>query len=101
MVCQDVLITSSTVHDVVEFEGHVIDDMSGKVLNHDLVIAAMKQEMQTNFEHKAYGKVPISEAIRVTGKQPIGCRWIDISKSHDENPEYRSRLVAKEINKSP
>ena len=37
----------------------------------------------------------------MTGKAPIGCRWIDINKGDDEHPEYRSRLVAKEINRSP
>ena len=37
----------------------------------------------------------------MTGKGPIGSRWIDINKGDDENPEYRSRLVAKEINRSP
>lgn len=100
MVYQDVLITSSEDDDIVEFEGHFIDDMSGKVLNRELVIAARKEEMQTYFDHKAYDKVPISEAMRVTGKQPIGCRWIDINKGDDENPEYRSRLVAKEIKRS-
>ena len=100
MVYQDVLITSSEDDDIVEFEGNFIDDMSGKVLNRELVIAARKEEMQTYFDHKAYDKVQISEAMRVTGKQPIGCRWIDINKGDEENPEYRSRLVAKEIKRS-
>ena len=30
---------------------------------------------------------------------PIGCRWVDINKGDEDNPEYRSRLVAKEIKK--
>ncbi len=30
---------------------------------------------------------------------PIKVRWIDINKGDTENPEYRSRLVAKEIKK--
>ena len=32
-----------------------------------------------------------------TGKDPIGTRWVDVKKGDDVNPEYRSRLVAKEI----
>ena len=32
-----------------------------------------------------------------TGKAPIGVRWVDINKGDDINPEYRSRLVAKEF----
>ena len=31
------------------------------------------------------------------GKDPIGTRWIDVNKGDDDNPEYRSRLVAQEI----
>ena len=34
----------------------------------------------------------------MTGKKPIGVRWVDINKGDDQNPDYRSRLVAKEIN---
>ena len=48
-------------------------------------------------QHNVYTNVPLEEFIRVTGKQPIGCRWIDTDKGDDDNPEYRSRLVAKEI----
>ena len=34
----------------------------------------------------------------VTGKCPIGTRWIDINKGDDSNPVHRSRLVDKEFN---
>ena len=57
--------------------------------------------MATYFQHKAYDKVPIDECWRVSGKGPIGSRWIDINKGDDENPEYISRLIAKTINQSP
>ena len=48
-----------------------------------------------------YTKRPISECVRVTGKQPIGTKWIDINKGDTANPNYRSRLVAKEIRRGP
>merc|ERR1712240_1000759 len=35
-----------------------------------------------------------------TGAPPIGTRWVDVNKGDDGNPEYRSRLVAREINTS-
>ena len=44
-----------------------------------------------------YVKVPVEECWRVTGKGPIGTRWIDVNKGDQENQELRSRLVAKEI----
>ena len=52
-------------------------------------------------EHKVYFKVPIAECLRMTGKQPIGSKWIDINKGDAKVPNYRSRLVAKEIKRGP
>ena len=45
-----------------------------------------------------YTKVPIQQCYERTGKAPISTRWIDINKGDQENPNYRSRLVAREIN---
>ena len=45
-----------------------------------------------------YCKVPVEQCIQLSGRQPIGTRWVDVNKSDDSNPQYRSRLVAKEIN---
>ena len=47
---------------------------------------------------KLYTKVPISECIARTGKQPIATRWIDVNKQDAANPLYRSRLVGKGFN---
>ena len=67
----------------------------------DLGIAVGKEDVATCFAHKAYDKVSIAKNWDVTGKAPIGCRWTDINKGDDENPEYRSRLVAEEMTRSP
>ena len=48
-------------------------------------------------KHRVYIKVPIQECYDKTGKSPIKTRWIDINKGDKIHPEYRSRLVAKEI----
>ena len=32
-----------------------------------------------------------------TGKEPIGTRWVDVNSGDEVNPDYRSRLVAQEI----
>ena len=45
-------------------------------------------------KHQVYDKVPTEECYRVTGKAPIGTRWVDVKKGDDVNPEVRSRLVA-------
>ena len=75
------------------------DDISGKELDPELVKRARVEEIEEFNKHRVYVKVPIEECIRVTGKKPIGSRWVDINKGDENNPEYRSRLVAKEIKK--
>ena len=101
LVYQDLLNVNCADPDLVGYSGHFIDDMPGQILKKDLVIKARKEEMATYFSHKAYDKVPLSECWDVTDKAPIGCRWIGINKGDDNNPDYRSRHVAKEININP
>ena len=45
-----------------------------------------------------YDKVQISECKRMTGRMPITVRWIDTNKGDKEKPNYRSRVVARELN---
>ena len=40
---------------------------------------------------------PKEECWKEPGTAPIGTRWVDVNKGDDDKPEYRSRLVAKEI----
>ncbi len=47
---------------------------------------------------KVYEYDTIDNALAKTGKKPIGVRWVDINKGDNTHPDYRSRLVAKEIN---
>ena len=39
------------------------------------------------------------ECLINTGKNPISVRWVDINKGDDATPNYRSRLVARDIRK--
>ena len=59
--------------------------------------AARAEEIKIFNQYSVYTKVPWEEAKRLTGKAPIGVRWVDVNKGDSVNPEYRSRLVAKEI----
>ena len=74
------------------------DVVSGKTLHPDLVKRAREEEMNHIRNMDVYCKVPIEECIQPTGNQPIGTRWVDLNKSDDNDPRYRSRLVAKEVN---
>ena len=44
-----------------------------------------------------YTKVPRQKCMEVTGRGPIQVRWVDINKGDEANPNYRSRLAAKEF----
>ena len=59
---------------------------------------ARQEEIEYVKKMRLYDKVPISECRRNTGKGPISVRWIDINKGDQVNPNYRSRIVAREIN---
>ena len=72
------------------------DDLSGEALDPSLVRAARKEEIQYFKSMKVYDKVDTMECWEATGKGPIAVRWVDINKGDRSNPNYRSRLVAKE-----
>ena len=97
----DMLNVSQENLDPEEYFDEYVDDVSGQPLVRELVQSARKEEMVEFEQHGVYTKVPISECIRVTGKRPIGSKWIDINKGDVSNPNYRSRLVAKEIKRGP
>ena len=63
------------------------DDITGEPLDFEKVIEARKEEMEEFRKHKVYEKVPMEECIRVTGKQPIGVRWVDVNKGDKDNPD--------------
>ena len=41
--------------------------------------------------------VYLSKCWAATGQNPIAVRWVDIRKGDVVNPDYRSRLVAKDV----
>ena len=80
-------------------EGTAWDDVSGKVLDKEMVHQARKEEIDEFHKHEVYTQTELAECWKETGKAPVKVRWIDINKGDSENPDYRSRLVAKEIKK--
>ena len=50
---------------------------------------------------KVYTKVQIIEAMSVTGTKPIGVRWVDVNKQTEEDINYRSALLAKDVQEDP
>lgn len=76
-------------------------DVPGKMLRPEAIRQASVEETEYSRKMKMYTEVLIEECVRATGKQPIGARWVDISKQDGDNPKYRSRLAAKGIRRAP
>ena len=74
------------------------DDITGSELDAEKVAAARAEEIDYIHKMKLYEKVTIDGCYKKTGKGPISVRWIDINKGDAQSPNYRSRLVAREIN---
>ena len=73
------------------------DDVSGRRLCNKMVMAARREEILEFKRLKVYDVVPIEESYNVTGKELIKVRFVDMNKGDEQNPNYRSRLVAKEF----
>ena len=80
------------LYDPYEF----FDDVTGQSLDSDRAKEARKLEMQFFRNMKVYEKVPRWMAAR-DGCKVITTRWLDINKGDQQNPNYRSRLVGREI----
>ena len=74
------------------------DDVSGAELDPAAVKKARAEEIDYVHKMSLYTKVPVEECCKKTGRAPITVRWIDINKGDKKDPNYRSRLVAREIN---
>ena len=77
----------------------ILDTTTGQVLKRELVQEARGVEMEYFYGKNVYTKRPTEEAVQVTGKQPVPVKWVDTNKGDDICPNYRSRLVAKDIRK--
>ena len=77
-----------------------VDAVTGQPLVKELVMAARAKELSYFDEKGVWRKRPREEAFQRTGKGPITVRWIDVNKGDDDEPNYRSRLVAREIRKN-
>ena len=74
-----------------------IDHITGVPLDSVLVRAARELEIDWIRRMNIWQDSSLDECKSVTGKMPLSLRWIDTNKRDQENPEYRSRLVVREI----
>ena len=62
----------------VDHQGNFWDEMSGKKLNSEEVIAARLDEIKHLHSYDVYEKVPVEECWKSTGRAPIKVKWVDI-----------------------
>ncbi len=79
------------------FSGAYRDDLTGQVLKDELVQAARAKELAFFYSKRVWLKVPKAQARTRNGRPPISVRWVDVNKGDDICPNYRSRLVARQM----
>ena len=84
-------------HDCLYDNVHFFDDLTGHKLEKERAIAARKLEIEFFRKMGVYTKVPRGEAVG-GGHKIISTRWLDVNKGDEARPDYRSRLVGREIN---
>lgn len=58
---------------------------------------ARKEEVGYMKKRGIWDLMSAEECWRVTGKAPMSVRWVDTNRGSEENPEVRSRLVARDF----
>lgn len=72
-----------------EYFHQVFDAIAGKQLDVGLVALAHKAEIDFLLgELKAYKYDQTSACLAQTGRRPIPCKWVDVTKGDDANPTY-------------
>jgi hypothetical protein len=79
------------------YSGKHKDDLTGQVLNDAMVAEARTKELSFFYSKGVWIKRPHNTARARPGRPPISVRWVDVNKGDDVNPNYRSRLVAREL----
>ena len=82
---------------VADNQVHYKDAITGQPLDPVLVKAARSKELEYFAMKDVWHYRPRSEALARMGKPPITVKWVDVNKGDDIEPNYRSRLVAREI----
>ena len=79
------------------YSGKHLDDLTGQVLKDSLVQEARAKELLYFHSKGVWVKRPKGMAREKTGRAAITVRWVDVNKGDDMVPNYRSRLVARQL----
>ena len=79
------------------YPGQYRDDLTGQPLKDALVKEARAAELLHFHSKGVWVKVPRGRAKAETGRHPISVRWVDVNQVDEQNPDCRSRLVARQL----
>ena len=79
----------------MDHNGEFLDEMSGKQLNSEEVMASRLDQIKSL--HTCDEKVPMERCWNSFGRAPVEIKWMDISKGDKVNHDYRRRSIAKEL----
>ena len=79
------------------YSGKYKDDLTGQLLKDELVLKARRVELEYFNSKGVWRKVPRHNARAATGRPPVSVRWVDTNKGDEVHPNYRSRLVARQL----
>ena len=73
------------------------DEISGEALPTHLVQASRAEELKFMSDWEVWEEAPVAECHQVTGRKPLGGRWVDVNKGDARAPVVRCRYVAKDF----
>ena len=81
-------------------DDEIWDSVTGTLLDPIKVWEARAEEMKWVKKQELWDVVDESQCWSETGKGPITLKWVDRNKSDDQKPNYRSRLVVREVKRA-
>ena len=79
------------------YSGRYKEDLTGQLLKDELVLKARRVELEYCNSKGVWRKVPRPNARATTGRPPVSLRCVDTNEGYEANPNYRSRLVARQL----
>jgi hypothetical protein len=78
------------------FSGRFKDDLTGQLLCDAMVTEARAKELDYFAKKQVWQKVN-KASIKAAGHKVVSVRWVDVNKGDNASPNYRSRLVARQL----
>ena len=97
MQIDEIIMHVNQEEELEEEDEWAVDDLSGEAIDVKLAKAARAEEIAFMKSIGVYEEVDEKECWKMVQRGPISVRWVDVNKGDDSCPNYRSRLVAREV----